>query len=201
MTIVEEKRRLRAAAAAGRAALSEDARARAARAVAGRGLGFAHLGGHETVSAYHPIGTELDCLPLFAPLAAAGHVTCLPVVATRGGTLVFRRWAPGEPLIDGLGGIPVPPAEAPAVEPDALLVPLLAFDRAGYRLGYGGGYYDRTLTALRARKPVLAVGLAFAAQEVAAVPHLAYDARLDWVLTEDGPIAIEGAPDAAAVRR
>ena len=201
MSIVEQKKRLRAAAAKRREALADDLRGRAARAVAESGLGFAPRDRHATVSAYHPIGAELDCLPLMARLAGAGHVTCLPVVATRGEPLVFRRWAPGEPLVDGLGGIPVPPPDAPVVEPDILFVPLLAFDRQGYRLGYGGGYYDRSLTALRARRPILAAGLGFAAQEVPAVPHLDYDARLDAILTEEGPIAVEGARDALALRR
>ena len=193
MTVVEQKRRLRAVAAKRRDALAADVRARAARTIAEQDLGFAHLEGHETVSAYHPIGAELDCLTLMARLAKAGHATCLPVVATRGGALVFRRWRPGEPLIAGAGGIPIPPPDAPVVEPDVLLVPLIAFDRQGYRLGYGGGYYDRTLNALRARQPVLAIGVAFAAQEVPAVPRLGHDARLDWIVTEKAPIAIEGA--------
>jgi len=201
MSIVEQKKRLRAAAGKRRDALADDLRARAAKAIAESGLGFARRDGHATVSAYHPIGAELDCLELMARLTEAGHVTCLPIVAKRGAPLVFRRWAPGEPLKDGLGGIPVPPPSAPVVEPDILFVPLIAFDRAGYRLGYGGGYYDRTLTALRARKAILAVGLAFAAQEVPAVPHLDYDARLDAILTEEGAIAVEGARDALALRR
>jgi len=207
MSVLEEKKRLRVLAAERRDALGEDFRARASRAIAERDLGFARLDGHESISAFHPIGSEIDCLPLLARLAAAGHATCLPIVAKRNQPLVFRRWAPGEPLIDGLGGIPVPPRDAPVIEPDVLLVPLLAFDRQGYRLGYGGGYYDRTLTALRAKKPIQAIGLAFSAQEVPAVPRLDYDARLDGFLTEAGPIAIEaieaaeGAPDASALRR
>jgi 5-formyltetrahydrofolate cyclo-ligase len=201
MPIVEQKKRLRVVAAQRREALTDDQRSKAARAVAESGLSFAPRARHATISAYHPIGAELDCMALMARLAEAGHTTCLPIVAKRGEPLIFRRWAPGEPLKDGLGGIPVPPRDAAVVEPDILFVPLLAFDRRGYRLGYGGGYYDRTLTALRARRPTLAVGLAFAAQEVAAVPHLDYDARLDAILTEEGPIAVEGARDAPALRR
>jgi 5-formyltetrahydrofolate cyclo-ligase len=201
MSIVEQKKRLRAAAIERREALADDLRASAARAVAQSGLSFAPRERHATISAYHPIGAELDCLALMARLAEAGHVTCLPIVAKRGQPLVFRLWAPGEPLKDGLSGIPVPPRGVAVVEPDILFVPLLAFDRQGYRLGYGGGYYDRTLTVLRARKPILAIGLAFAAQEVPAVPHLDYDARLDAILTEKGPIAVDGARDAPALRR
>lgn len=201
MPIVEQKKRLRAVSAERREGLEAGFRADAAQVIAENGLGFAHLQGDETVSAYHPIDAELDCLPLMARLAGAGHATALPVIARRGERLVFRRWAPGEPLAEGRGGIPIPAADAPVVEPQVLLVPLLAFDRRGYRLGYGGGYYDRTLTALRRQGPILAIGFAFAAQEVPAVPNLDYDARLDWVLTEEGPIAIEGSSDAPALRR
>ena len=86
-------------------------------------------------------------------------------------------------------GIREPGSQARVLEPDVLLVPLLAFDRSGHRLGYGGGYYDRTLRDLRRRRPIVAVGLAFGCQEVDAVPHLDYDERLDWVLTPDGPIS------------
>jgi 5-formyltetrahydrofolate cyclo-ligase len=97
---------------------------------------------------------------------------------------VFRTWALGEPLGKGVWGIREPRPEAAEVMPDILLVPLAAFDRTGHRIGYGAGYYDLTLSALRARKPILAVGLAYAAQEIAAVPATARDARLDLVLTE-----------------
>jgi 5-formyltetrahydrofolate cyclo-ligase len=88
----------------------------------------------------------------------------------------------------GVWDIPEPKPERPAVEPDILLVPLLAFDDAGRRLGYGGGFYDRTLTGLRARKASVAVGLAYDEQRIDAVPHLDYDQQLDWVLTPSGPI-------------
>jgi 5-formyltetrahydrofolate cyclo-ligase len=91
-------------------------------------------------------------------------------------------------LVGGVWGISEPTADKPEVEPDILLVPLLAFDNAGRRLGYGGGFYDRTLHALRAKKQVTAVGLAYDEQRVDAVPHLDYDQRLDWVLTPSGPL-------------
>jgi 5-formyltetrahydrofolate cyclo-ligase len=95
---------------------------------------------------------------------------------------------PGSPLKTVVWGIREPDESAPAVEPDVLLVPLLVFDRTGMRLGYGGGFYDRTLHDLRARKRIVAVGLAYASQEVDAVPYLDYDERLDWVLTPEGLI-------------
>jgi 5-formyltetrahydrofolate cyclo-ligase len=106
------------------------------------------------------------------------------VVAGQGKPLIMRAWAFGQPLAAGVWGIREPEPAAPEVAPDILIVPLLAFDRAGQRVGYGAGYYDRTIAALRARQPVLAIGLAFAAQEIAAVPATPHDAPLDLVLTE-----------------
>ena len=116
----------------------------------------------------------------------------LPVVSGRGNPLIMRAWNWGEPLSPGVWGIREPMPEAAEVEPDILLVPLLAFDRTGRRLGYGGGYYDVTLARLRARKAVVAVGLAFAVQEVPAVPTTPRDALLDLVLTEQEVIDLRG---------
>jgi 5-formyltetrahydrofolate cyclo-ligase len=104
----------------------------------------------------------------------------------------MREWSFGEPLSAGVWGIREPEPEAAEVEPDILLVPLLAFDRAGSRIGYGGGYYDRTIAQLRGRKAVVAVGLAFAAQEVSAVPITQGDERLNLVLTEREVIDLRG---------
>jgi 5-formyltetrahydrofolate cyclo-ligase len=106
----------------------------------------------------------------------------------RGKPLLFRAWRPGDPLVKVIWGIEEPAPTCPEVEPDVLLMPLLAFDRAGYRLGYGGGFFDRTLRGLRARKAIRTIGLAFAAQEVDAVPHLDYDERIEAVLTPEGLI-------------
>jgi 5-formyltetrahydrofolate cyclo-ligase len=117
-------------------------------------------------------------------LEARGHGLCLPVVVGRGRALAFRRWRTGEALIEGAYGAQVPANGAEVCTPTVLLVPLLAFDRAGYRLGYGGGFYDRTLAGLRAQAPVLAVGLAYAGQEMPAVPREATDQPLDWLVTE-----------------
>jgi len=125
---------------------------------------------------------------LFNKLISEGHPACLPVIQGRGLPLLFRAWKPGDTLDTGVWGIQEPQPSAPALDPDVLLVPLLAFDARGYRLGYGGGFYDRTLAGLRLRKHVVAVGLAFDEQRVDDVPHTAYDQRLDWVLTPSGPI-------------
>ena len=140
------------------------------------------------VSGYWPMRSEVDPRPALAALHARGHPLCLPVVVGAGQPLRFRAWRPGDALVAGGFGTQVPDAGRAERVPRLLLVPLLAFDRAGYRLGYGGGFYDRTLRALRQGGDVLAVGLAFAAQEVAAVPHDATDARLDWIVTETAAI-------------
>ena len=126
--------------------------------------------------------------PLLARLASAGHPLCLPVMAGRGLPLVFRLWTPGDQTSAAVWGIGEPLPSAPAVEPDVMLVPLLAFDARGYRLGYGGGFYDRTIAQLRNQKPVLTIGIAFDEQRVESVPHVDYDQRLDWVLTPSGPL-------------
>jgi 5-formyltetrahydrofolate cyclo-ligase len=142
------------------------------------------LAADAVVSAYWPMGEELDVRPLLDALHARGRICALPVVARRRSPLIFRRWRPGDRLEAGVLGIRTPTADAPSLEPDVLIVPLLAFDARGYRLGYGGGYYDRSLAALRAAKKILAVGVAFAVQEMPNVPHGPGDERLDWIVTE-----------------
>lgn len=138
------------------------------------------------VSGYYPMEGEIWPLPLMAALRAKGHSLALPVMQGKADPLLFRAWSPGDPLIPGVWGIRQPAPDREVVLPDIVLVPLLAFDARGYRLGYGGGYYDRTLRYLRSNKPILAVGLALDELEVDAVPHLDYDERLDWVLTPSG---------------
>jgi 5-formyltetrahydrofolate cyclo-ligase len=136
------------------------------------------------VSGYWPMRSEIDPRPLLTELSARGHPVCLPVVMGKEQPLVFRSWQPGDAMVAGGFGTQVPGAEQKEVVPRVLVVPLLAFDRVGYRLGYGGGFYDRTLAILRAVGPVSAVGLALADQEVDTVPHDELDARLDWIVTE-----------------
>ena len=138
------------------------------------------------VSAYYPMAGEIWPLRLMAALKSNGHALALPVMQGKTDPLLFRAWAPGDELIAGVWGIRQPAPSQPAVVPDILLMPLLAFDTRGYRLGYGGGYFDRTLHDLRKRKPILAVGLGLDELEVDAVPHLDYDERLDWILTPSG---------------
>lgn len=137
------------------------------------------------VSGYWPSRDEIDPRPLLTDLADRGHAVGLPVVVAKAAPLRFRRWSPGDALEPGAFKIDVPAPSQPEVVPLVLLVPLLAFDRAGYRLGYGGGFYDRTLATLRRAAPAtLAVGLAFAGQEIEAVPRDERDARLDRIVTE-----------------
>jgi len=178
-----EKSRLRAEAMTRRDALSADQRQAAAEAIAARQFPLPIRTG-TIVSAFMPLKSEINPLPLLRKLAGEGARLALPVVAGRGQPLVMREWTWGEPLAAGVWGIREPLAQAPAVDPDIVLAPLLAFDRARHRLGYGGGYYDLTIAQLRGRKTIVAVGLAFAVQEVFTVPVTPRDAPLDLVLTE-----------------
>ena len=138
----------------------------------------------QVIAGYWPIGDEADVCPLLIGLHALEGATALPVVAERDAPLVFRRWSAGDALEAGPHGTRHPLAAAPAVTPAIVLVPLLAFDRAGRRLGFGGGYYDRTLAMLRASGAVSAVGIAYAAQELPEIPAEPHDQPLDWVVTE-----------------
>jgi len=178
------KRDRRAKARSARSILAAAAPAAAAEQAALHFLAHIPLQAGRVLSGYWPIGDEFDPRPLLQAAVQRGLLIGLPVVR-RDAPLGFRQWRPGEPLAPAVMGIPVPAATADTVVPEILVVPLLAFDAAGYRLGYGGGYYDRTLDALRrGERPVLAVGLAYAGQEAADVPHHVFDQPLDWVVTE-----------------
>ena len=174
---------LRTVALAKRDALSAPHRASAAQAVAGRGLPFEIARG-AIVAGYSPIRSEIDPAPLMEKLAAQGAKLALPVISARDRPLTFRAFTCGDQLVRGPLGIPEPPPEAPEVTPDIVLVPLAAFDRAGHRIGYGAGHYDRTLGQLRQIRKIGAVGVAFAVQEIADTGALPHDAVLDFVLTE-----------------
>jgi 5-formyltetrahydrofolate cyclo-ligase len=137
------------------------------------------------VSAFWPMDDELDLRPLLDALHARGCICALPVVIRGGQPLEFRSWEPGTQLAPSRFGVAEPGPERPTVRPDHALVPLLAFDDGGYRLGYGGGFYDRTLAMLRADgRGLVAIGVGLAAQRVPALPREPFDARLDWILTE-----------------
>jgi 5-formyltetrahydrofolate cyclo-ligase len=179
----QSKSDLRTAALAAREALSGGERAAAAHAIATRGLPLEIAPG-TIVSGYSPIRSEVDPAPLMRALAARGAQLALPAVLARGKSLSFRAWSPNDRLVLGSLGILEPSPAAAEVMPDIMLVPLAAFDGQGHRIGYGAGHYDFTLAHLRKLKHVIAIGLAFAAQEIVAVPALPHDVALDYVLTE-----------------
>jgi 5-formyltetrahydrofolate cyclo-ligase len=145
-----------------------------------------------TVSGFWPIRDEIDIRRLLAGLHEEGMPCALPVVRARGEPLIFRRWRPADVLEPGGFGLSQPPSGAPELTPRIVLTPLLAVDSRGNRLGYGGGYYDRTLRRLRGREPVVAVGMAFEAQRIADVPHDGGDEPLDWLVTEKGAYRFGG---------
>lgn len=183
------KRELRARIVAWRNGLTAGQRAEAGAALAKHGLAFLGPRAPGTVvSGFASLPDELDCMPLLGRLAGEGSQLALPIVQGKGRPLMFRAWSPGDAMDAGVWDIPQPKVDKAELAPDVLLVPLLAFDKAGWRLGYGGGFYDRTLRGLRTAKPIVAVGLAYDQQLVDAVPHLDYDEQLDWVLTPAGPV-------------
>jgi 5-formyltetrahydrofolate cyclo-ligase len=176
------KQSLRCRALAQRDALAPAVRSCAAEAVAARPLPIEVGGG--IVAGFSPMRSEINPVPLMKRLAGHGASLALPVIQGRGRPLLFRAYAFGHRLAAGVWGIREPLPEQPEVTPDVVIVPLAAFDRSGQRIGYGAGYYDLTLHALAAVKPIVTVGLAFAAQEIAVVPATPHDFRLDLVLTE-----------------
>ena len=137
-----------------------------------------------TVAAFWPLPGEPDVRGLLAALNYHEFAGALPVVIGSGLPLIFRKWSPRDLLLEGPYGIMQPSAHLPEVLPDIVFVPLAAFDRRGHRIGFGAGYYDRTLASLRAMKPILAVGTAYSVQEVPAIPEEPHDQRLDLVITE-----------------
>ena len=188
----DEKRAERTRALARRAAAHARYGAAAGDSLARHGLAFLTLAPGATVSGFSAIRDEIDTGPLLARLCGEGYRLALPVMQGNGLPLLLRAWAPGDAMGQAAWGILEPLPDKAVLEPDVVLVPLLAFDAAGFRLGYGGGFYDRTLARLRALKPVTAVGIAYDELKVDAVPHLDYDQRLDWVLTPSGPLRCSG---------
>ncbi|MDJ0448556.1 5-formyltetrahydrofolate cyclo-ligase [Methylocystis sp. JR02] len=162
----------------------------AALSVARRGLALVEelsaTTGLETpiVSVYWPIRSELNTRPLIEALARKGYRVVLPVMHKVRHPLVFRDFAPGDDLVKGPFGLSEPAEDKPARDPDVIFSPLAAFDRKGFRLGYGGGIYDATLAQLRPRKAVTVVGLAYSCQETDHVPTEPHDERLDYLMTE-----------------
>jgi 5-formyltetrahydrofolate cyclo-ligase len=181
--------RLRMAAARREAA---KARPDAARHAARVFMDHAPLPQGAIVSLYHPMKDELDTRPLAEALLDRGFEIALPVTPKKRGRLTFRAFRDGDPLHPDRYGIMTPSEDAPEVQPMLIVAPLLAFTRDGGRLGYGGGYYDRTLAALRTEGDILAVGFAYGAQEVGKLPMSKADQRLDWIITEREAIDARG---------
>jgi 5-formyltetrahydrofolate cyclo-ligase len=138
------------------------------------------------VAGYHALGSELSAWPTLRRLAAQGARIALPVASAPDAPLIFRAWSADQPLAPDAMTIPSPTGAAETLIPQLLIAPLLAFDAAGYRLGQGGGYYDRTLKALRSQGPVFVIGLAYAGQKIERVPREPHDQPLDAILTETG---------------
>ena len=184
MNLIDDKRTLRSAMLAWRAALDEAERRAAADGLLATLRRERPIETPAVVSGFWPIKEEIDIRPLLIEFSNEGCQLCLPVVQGKGLPLVFRAWRPGDPLEAGVFGTLQPSARREVMEPDALIVPLLACDEEGWRLGYGGGFYDRTIAGLRAKKTVTAVGVGFNDQLVPQVPHGPSDQRLDWLLTD-----------------
>jgi len=184
-SLIQDKIRLRMEARRRRQALALAQPAAVAGEIAASNLLAAlNFPSGSIVSAYWPMGSEFDTRPLIHRLHASGCLIGLPVIVAKGEPLIFRRWVPETRFIPGGFNTQVPGTDEPEVVPERLIVPLLAFDSAGFRLGYGGGFYDRTLAKLRLLRPVIAIGVAYAGQEVASVPRADYDQPLDWLATE-----------------
>ena len=193
-SLEERKRRARTAAKLARAEAAAEDPVATGYALCGRVLPAIDFPGGCVISAYWPIGSEIDPRPLMTHLHEQGHPIALPLTPARGNPLMFRAWRPEDTLVTAEFGTRVPLASQPELTPRVLIVPLLAFDRAGYRLGYGGGYYDRTLARLRESGEVCAVGVAYAAQEVAEVPRDGTDQPVDWIVTEAASIHVRANP-------
>lgn len=183
--IETQKQMMRTDARSRRRSIAADAMEDAASRVVAMDLDFIDVS-PKVLGAYFPVRSELDCLPLVRRMADEGWRVALPVVK-QNAPLEYREWTFGAPMENGPFGIPQP-VDGELLSPRAVLVPLLAFDRQCFRLGYGGGHYDRTLEALRSQHDVIAIGLAFDIQEVAEVPVCSYDQQLDWILTPSGAI-------------
>ena len=181
---------LRRAALAARDALDPATRLSASASIVRALLSLPDLAESRLIGAFWPIRSEVDPRPAAEGLLARGQRVALPHVTPEG--LIFREWRAGDTLVAGRFGLSEPDPSLPTVEPDALIVPLAAFDRAGQRIGYGRGYYDGAITRLSRAQPVLTVGIGFAAQEVARVPAEPHDRPLRFVITEAGVIRCAG---------
>jgi 5-formyltetrahydrofolate cyclo-ligase len=184
MTLIDDKRALRGAMLAWRGGLDAEERLQAVAGLLEMWRLEQPVETPAVVSGFWPMAEEIDIRPLMIELFDQGCRLALPVVVAKRQPLIFRAWRPGDPLEAGVFGTLHPAPTCEVLEPDVLIVPLLACDDEGWRLGFGGGFYDRTLERLRTQKKVTAVGVGFDGQRVAKVPHGPDDQRLDWLLTD-----------------
>ncbi len=192
LTAAFDKRGLREAGLAVRARVAPGTASAFAKRLARLGPDLARAQSAAVVAVFSSIGDEVATEPLMHALQEAGFAVCLPVTGIRGTRLIFRRWTSGDEMVAGRLGILEPFTSAELLEPDLVFVPVAAFDRRGHRLGYGAGFYDLTLAALRAEKAVVAIGVAYAGQEVLFIPNEAHDEPLDLVVTDSETIACTG---------
>ena len=149
-----------------------------------------HFMPQSVFAAYYPIGSEVNVRPIIDQLNMMGHLTALPVIPAKDVPLIFRLYKNGDALTKGAFGVPEPQPHMPVMIPDILIIPMLGFNKQGYRLGYGTGFYDRTLQDLRSTKPVKAVGIAYGEQQVDNIPVEDHDQKMDWIITEKEAIKI-----------
>lgn len=164
--------------------MTDDARATAAQKMTRQFLAAVAVQKNDIIAGYWPVRGEIDVLPLLAILTEGGHICALPCVQGKGRPLVFRAWTPDSPVEMGVFGINHPTFDSPVVIPDVLIVPMAGFDRKKHRLGYGAGYYDRTLASLKQAGRALAIGVAYEAQFLDDIPAEAHDQRLDMIVTD-----------------
>ena len=180
---LSSKSDLREAQRLRRAVFSRGLPAQAGEQMAAHFMASIPLTEKDVVALYAPMGDEADCMPLARALGLRVKALCLPVISETG-QLEFRSWTPDDVLVAGKFGIRIPDAARSLAVPDVVLLPLLGFDGRGHRLGYGGGYYDRSVESLRRQKKLLCVGFAYSVQEMALLPEDPHDQRLDWIVTE-----------------
>ncbi len=189
MPVDDDKQRLRRHIRAERKAAFRESGDDAAEALARHILALAELSTPRTIAGYWAVGSEISVAPLMAALCGRGWTVVLPVVVAHGAPLLFRRWRPGDELAEGPLKTLQPHPSCGERTPDVVLTPLLAFDGEGYRLGQGGGFYDRTLEGLKARNAgVLSIGVGFSVQRVDRVPRDSHDQRLDLIVTDRGRV-------------
>ncbi len=190
---IDPKKALREQCLKRRSMIDMQTRTKASETLALKCLGWLEaVGGPRVIGGYMAIRNELDISEMMLNLMEIGHGIGLPVIVAPDRPLMFRNWDGKPDMPKTKFGVPAPHEAHAEVEPDIVLVPMLAFDFEGHRLGYGGGFYDRTLAYLRATRPIIAIGIAFDEQEMPRLPREAHDEPLDWILTQSGPRKVGG---------